>query len=39
MPIEIDNLWKKGIDILKKSGAKVIDISLRTLNMPYQHTI
>ena len=28
MPIEIDNLWKKGIDILKKSGAKVIDISL-----------
>ena len=28
MPIEIDNLWKKGIDILKKSGAKVIDVSL-----------
>jgi len=28
MPKEIDNLWKKGIDILKKSGAKIIDITL-----------
>ena len=28
MPQEIDNLWKKGIDILKKSGAKIVDISL-----------
>ena len=28
MPKEIDSLWKKGIDILKKSGAKVVDISL-----------
>ena len=28
MPKEIDNLWKKGIDILKKSGAKIVDISL-----------
>ena len=28
MPQEIDNLWKKGIDILKKSGAKILDISL-----------
>ncbi len=28
MPEEIDNLWKKGIDILKKSGAQIIDISL-----------
>ncbi len=28
MPTEIDKLWKKGIDILKKSGAKIIDISL-----------
>ena len=28
MPKEIDNLWKKGIDILKKSGAKIVDITL-----------
>ena len=28
MPTEIDKLWKKGIDILKKSGAKIVDISL-----------
>ena len=28
MPVEINNLWKKGIDILKKSGAKIIDVSL-----------
>ena len=28
MPKEVDDLWKKGIDILKKSGAKIIDISL-----------
>ena len=28
MPKEIDDLWKKGIDILKKSGAKIVDISL-----------
>ena len=28
MPKEIESLWKKGIDILKKSGAKIIDISL-----------
>ncbi len=28
MPKEIDELWKKGIDILKNSGAKIIDISL-----------
>ena len=28
MPEEIVNLWKKGIDILKKSGAKIIDITL-----------
>ena len=28
MPKEIEQLWKKGIDILKKSGAKIIDISL-----------
>ena len=28
MPNEIDKLWKKGIDILKKSGANIIDISL-----------
>ena len=28
MPKEIDELWKKGIDILKNSGAKVVDISL-----------
>ena len=28
MPKEIDNLWKKGIDILKKSGAKIVDVSL-----------
>ena len=27
MPKEIDDLWKKGIDILK-SGAKIVDISL-----------
>jgi len=28
MPKEIDNLWKKGIDILKKSGAQIVDIVL-----------
>ena len=28
MPKEIDNLWKKGIDILKKSGARIENISL-----------
>ena len=28
MPKEIEDLWKKGIDILKKSGAKIVDISL-----------
>ncbi len=28
MPEEVDNLWKKGIDILKKSGARIIDVSL-----------
>ena len=28
MPNEIDKLWRKGIDILKKSGAKIVDITL-----------
>ena len=28
MPKEIDGLWKKGIDILKNSGAKIVDVSL-----------
>ena len=28
MPKEIEKLWSKGIDILKKSGVKIIDISL-----------
>ncbi len=28
MPNEIDKLWIKGVDILKKSGAKIIDVSL-----------
>ena len=28
MPKEIDNLWEKGIEILKKSGAKIVNISL-----------
>ena len=28
MPKEIDSLWKKGIDILKNSGAKIVDVSL-----------
>ena len=28
MPKEIEQLWSKGIDILKKSGVKIIDISL-----------
>ena len=28
MPKEIEQLWRNGIDILKKSGAKIIDISL-----------
>ena len=28
MPQEIEQLWSKGIDILKKSGVKIIDISL-----------
>ena len=28
MPKEIDDLWKKGVDILKKSGVKIVDVSL-----------
>ena len=28
MSKEIDSLWKKGIDILKNSGAKIVDVSL-----------
>ena len=28
MPKEIEQLWSKGIDILQKSGAKIIEISL-----------
>ena len=28
MPKEIDHLWKKGIDSLKNSGAKIVDITL-----------
>ncbi len=28
MPKEIDDLWKKGIDVLKKSGATIVDITL-----------
>ena len=28
MPKEIDDLWKKGVDILKKSGIKIVDVSL-----------
>ncbi len=28
MPKEIDKIWNNGIDILKKSGAKIVDISL-----------
>ena len=28
MPKEIDNIWNKGIDILKKSGATIVNISL-----------
>ena len=28
MPNDIDKLWIKGVDILKKSGAKIFDISL-----------
>ena len=28
MPKEIEQLWSKGIDILKKSGVKIVDISL-----------
>ena len=28
MPAEIENLWKKGVDILKKSGAKIVDVTL-----------
>ena len=28
MPKEIEDLWKKGIDILQKSGAKIVDITL-----------
>ncbi len=28
MPEEIDNLWKKGIDTLKKSGAEIVYITL-----------
>ena len=29
---EIENLWKKGIDILKECGAEVLDISLPHTN-------
>jgi len=32
MPDEIENLWKKGIDILKECGAEVLDISLPHTN-------
>ena len=32
MPKEIDNIWNKGIDILKKSGATIVDISLPHTN-------
>ena len=28
MPAEIENLWKKGVDILKKCGAKIVDVTL-----------
>ncbi len=28
MPKEIDKLWEKGIEILKKSGAKIVNITL-----------
>ena len=28
MPKEIDKLWEKGIEILKKSGVKIVDITL-----------
>ena len=28
MPKEIDSLWKKGVEILKKSGANIVDVSL-----------
>ena len=39
MPKEIDNLWNKGIDILKKSGAKIVDITLPHTKYAYQHII
>ncbi len=32
MPKEIDNIWNKGIDILKKSGANIVNISLPHTN-------
>ncbi|MDP7194798.1 MAG: amidase family protein, partial [SAR202 cluster bacterium] len=32
MPKEIENLWQKGIDIIKESGAEIIDISLPNTN-------
>ena len=32
MPKEIDNIWNKGIDILKKSGATIVNISLPHTN-------
>ena len=32
MPNEIDDLWKKGIKIIKEAGAEVIDISLPNTN-------
>jgi aspartyl-tRNA(Asn)/glutamyl-tRNA(Gln) amidotransferase subunit A len=32
MPIEIEDLWKKGIDYVKQCGAEVIDISLPHTN-------
>ena len=32
MPKEIEGLWQKGIDIIKESGAEIIDISLPNTN-------
>ena len=32
MPKEIEDLWQKGIDIIKESGAEIIDISLPNTN-------
>ena len=37
MPKEIDELWEKGIKIIKENGGQIIEISLPNTIMLYQH--